>query len=91
MWGMVPTRFNWIVRLAGALRTLGPYAAIELLVPGGTLVALAVWAFRNRQSLMARARRVSASVKASDLPDASIDLGVDDAHDGTTAPLATIR
>jgi hypothetical protein len=88
---MVPTRFNWIVRLAGALRALGPYAAIELLVPGGTLIALAVWAFRNRQSLAARARRARASVKASDLPDASIDLAADDVHDGTTAPLATIR
>jgi len=91
MWGMVPTRFNWIIRLAGALRALGPYAAIELLVPGGTLIALAVWAFRNRQSLIARARRASASLKASDLPDASIDLAVGDAHDGTSAPLATIR
>ena len=88
---MVPTRFNWIVRLAGTLRALGPYAAIELLVPGGTLIALAVWAFRNRQSLVARARRVRASLKASDLPDASLDLAVGDAHDATAAPLATIR
>lgn len=54
---MVPPRFNWIVRFAGVLRTLGPYAVIELLVPGGTLIALALWAFRNRASLAARARR----------------------------------
>jgi hypothetical protein len=49
-------RMNWIVRVAGALRTLGPYAAIELLLPGGTLIALAVWAFRNRSRLSARAK-----------------------------------
>jgi hypothetical protein len=82
-----------MVRLAGALRALGPYAAIELLVPGGTLIALTVWAFRNRQSLVARARSVGARLKASDLPDASINLAVDDddSHDATTASLATIR
>ena len=88
---MVPTRINWIVRLAGALRALGPYAAIELLIPGGTLIALAVWAYRNRQSLLARARRVSSALEASDLPDTSLDLAVGDPHDGTTAPLATIQ
>ena len=89
---MVPSRIHWIVRLAGALRGLGPYAAIEMLVPGGTLIALGVWAFRNRQSLVARARRASTRLKASDRPDASIDLAVgDDAHDATTPSLATIR
>jgi hypothetical protein len=77
--------------VAGALRALGPYAAIELLVPGGTLIALAVWAYRNRQSLVARARGLGASAKASDLPDASIDLAIGATHDGTSAPLATIR
>jgi len=88
---MVPTRINWIVRLAGALRALGPYAAIELLIPGGTLIALAVWAYRNRQSLLARVRRASSALEASDLTDTSLDLAVSDPHEGTTAPLATIR
>jgi len=36
------------------LRNLGPYAAIELLVPGGTLIALALWAYRHRTHLAAR-------------------------------------
>ena len=40
-------------RLATALRALGPYAAIELLLPGGSLVALSVWGFRNRSMLAA--------------------------------------
>jgi len=44
-------------RLATALRALGPYAAIELLLPGGSLVALSVWGFRNRSMLAERARR----------------------------------
>jgi hypothetical protein len=55
------------VKLAGALRTVGPYAAIELLVPGGTLIALAVWAFRNRASLAARVRRGGKHSAVSDL------------------------
>jgi hypothetical protein len=35
---------------------LGPYAAIELLLPGGTLIALAFWAFRNRSRWTARGK-----------------------------------
>jgi hypothetical protein len=33
------------------LKRFGPYVAIEVLVPGGTLVALAVWFFRERLSI----------------------------------------
>jgi hypothetical protein len=54
---MIISRFNWLTRLTGALRAIGPYAAIELLVPGGTLIALSLWAFRNRTALAARVRR----------------------------------
>jgi hypothetical protein len=49
-------RMNWMVRVAGALRALGPYAAIELLLPGGTLIALAFWVYRNRSRLSAQAK-----------------------------------
>jgi hypothetical protein len=55
---------NWRARLPGALRELGPYAAIELVVPGGSLIALALWAFRHRAWLAARARRSLAAVLA---------------------------
>lgn len=34
--------------LTGPMRELGPYAVIGLLVPGGSLIALGMWAFRNR-------------------------------------------
>jgi hypothetical protein len=79
---MVPPRFNWprthwLGRLAGVLRTLGPYAAIELLVPGGTLIALAVWAFRNRASLAARARRAGKRSAVSDLRETTLELDPD--------------
>jgi hypothetical protein len=31
------------------LKALGPYAAIELLLPGGSLIALLVWLSRRRR------------------------------------------
>jgi hypothetical protein len=45
-------------RIATALRAIGPYAAIELLLPGGSLVALSLWGFRNRSMLAKRAQSV---------------------------------
>jgi UrcA family protein len=36
-------------RLLVLLRVLGPYAVVELLLPGGTLIALLYWWYRNRQ------------------------------------------
>jgi hypothetical protein len=37
------TLIGWLKRGASALRAIGPYAAIELLLPGGSLMALALW------------------------------------------------
>ena len=54
---MLLPRVNWITRLGGPIRGLGPYAAIELLVPGGSLIVLSLWVFRNRAWFTARARR----------------------------------
>ena len=54
---MILSRCNWVTKLTSAVRAIGPYAAIELLVPGGTLIALSLWAFRNRTALAARVRR----------------------------------
>ena len=36
---------EWILR---QLRSLGPYLAIELLLPGGSIVALLLWTYRHR-------------------------------------------
>jgi hypothetical protein len=47
---------KWLTALIGALRQvmrgarqLGPYAAIELLLPGGSLVAIALWLYRRNR------------------------------------------
>ena len=48
--------------LAKALRNLGPYLLMELLLPGGTAVALLLWFFRKngwRISLHATGQNVT--------------------------------
>jgi hypothetical protein len=45
---------SWIDRLPALLRGLGPYAAIELLVPGGSVIALLIWLYRHRANVGAR-------------------------------------
>jgi hypothetical protein len=44
---------TWVSRIAGYLRDLGPYAAIELLLPGGSLIVLLLWLYRRRGSACA--------------------------------------
>jgi hypothetical protein len=34
-------------RLVSSIRQLGPYAALELALPGGSLIALALWTARH--------------------------------------------
>lgn len=34
---------NTLTKLAPRLRSLGPYVLVELLLPGGTLLALLLW------------------------------------------------
>ena len=36
-----------VERVPPVLRTLGPYAVIELVLPGGSLLALLLWLFRR--------------------------------------------
>ncbi len=57
-------RIGWITRLGGPIRGLGPYAAIELLVPGGSLIVLSLLAFRHRAWLIAQLRRRLATFAA---------------------------
>lgn len=38
----------WFGRGVAGLRAIGPYAAIELLLPGGSLMALGLWLFQKR-------------------------------------------
>jgi hypothetical protein len=40
---------GWAARAAAGLREIGPYAAIELLLPGGSLFALLLWLYRRHK------------------------------------------
>jgi hypothetical protein len=37
----------WFKRALALLRSVGPYVAIEILLPGGTLIALLLWLSRQ--------------------------------------------
>jgi hypothetical protein len=78
---LTPTnwRLNWVTRLTGSLREVGPYAAIELLLPGGSLIALGLWAYRHRSSLAASARSAFARLLE---PPATADAHVSLITDG---------
>lgn len=54
---MLVSHVNWRSRLTTALRELGPYAAIGLVLPGGTLILASLWALRHRRWLLAHAHR----------------------------------
>jgi hypothetical protein len=41
------------------VRSLGPYLAIELILPGGSIVALLLWSFRNRPAARLIAARIA--------------------------------
>lgn len=50
---------GWLARSVMLLRALGPYAAIELLLPGGSLLALTLWLYRRyRRGRSASARQL---------------------------------
>ena len=38
---------SWMLRGMAKIRVLAPYAAIELILPGGSLMALALWLYRR--------------------------------------------
>jgi len=42
------TRFGF--KLLAQLRALSPYLAVELLLPGGSLIALALWLYNRKQA-----------------------------------------
>jgi len=61
---MLILRVNWRSHLTAALRELGPYAAIGLVLPGGTLILASLCAFRHRRWFVAHVRRTLAIVLA---------------------------
>jgi hypothetical protein len=58
---MMTPRANWMTRIAAPVRELGPYAAIELILPGGSLIALSLWAIRHREWFASRLRALLSS------------------------------
>jgi hypothetical protein len=38
-----------MLRLATKIRDLAPYAALELVMPGGSVMALVLWLYRRRK------------------------------------------
>lgn len=46
----------WIRRAAAFVKGFGPYAAIELILPGGSIVALVLWLYRRHQKEASESR-----------------------------------
>jgi hypothetical protein len=44
----------WMVRGLAGLRELGPYAIAELILPGGTVLAVLLWLYRRHRRLEAQ-------------------------------------
>ena len=55
-----PTR-----RICALLRRIGPYAAIELILPGGSLIALLVWLCRRNEVARSLIRACGTAVTAA--------------------------
>jgi hypothetical protein len=52
--------FTWATPVIALLKELAPYAAIELLLPGGSLMALTLWFYRRRKGVPALAKSLNA-------------------------------
>ena len=53
--------FEWIFR---QFRSLGPYLAIELILPGGSIVALLLWTYRHRSAARQTVTRIEKTLPA---------------------------
>ena len=57
----------------GMLKQVAPYAAIELILPGGTLLAILFWLYRRRRGAsLLRMRLANAAADATTLHGASL-------------------
>lgn len=61
---MIGRLFNSPARLSGSMRKLGAYAAVALLVPGGSIIAFVMWASQHRGWFTPRAWRAVFTVIA---------------------------
>jgi hypothetical protein len=59
-WTPAPRKlFTWATPVIAMLKELAPYAAIELLLPGGSLMALTLWFYRRRNRVPALAKSLN--------------------------------
>ena len=42
---------KWFRRGLEGVRAFGPYAAVELLVPGGSVIAVLIWLYRRHKRI----------------------------------------
>jgi hypothetical protein len=61
---MLAFRTHWIARLRTRLHELGPYVAIALALPGGSVLLASLWVFRHRRWMLAQAQRTLIIVSA---------------------------
>ena len=54
-----------IAKILACIRHAGPYLAIELILPGGSLVALILWLLRNRPAVQRTLARVRSRARAA--------------------------
>ena len=40
---------GWLHRGIAGVREFGPYAAVELLLPGGSIIAVLLWLYRHHR------------------------------------------
>jgi hypothetical protein len=66
IWGRIGQRLRartvgaWAAIVFARFKDLAPYALIELLLPGGSMLALTLWFYRRRQKAPALARSLNA-------------------------------
>ena len=48
-WSAASALRGAFARMVASIRSLGPYVAIEVLLPGGSIIALALWVYRRRR------------------------------------------
>jgi len=51
-----------IARVARLIRSLGPYLAIEIILPGGSIIALALWTYRHRRAVRRGVKPVAPAI-----------------------------
>lgn len=54
-----------IAKIIAGIRRVAPYLATELILPGGSLIALVLWLLRNRSSLQRGLARVRACARTA--------------------------